>query len=92
MVKVNWKRNNKTTKIKDKFLEDNELHQLLDYAYTKNFRYATLIEWLYLTGMRIGEALALNWDDITSAQTKLKLLLECARSPCLLLEYPYTKN
>ncbi len=68
MVKVNWKRNNKTTKIKDKFLEDDELHQLLDYAYTKNFRYATLIEWLYLTGMRIGEALALNWDDITSAE------------------------
>lgn len=65
-IKVNWKRSNKTTKIKDKFLEDNELHQLLDYAYAKNFRYATLIEWLYLTGMRIGEALALDWSDVTS--------------------------
>lgn len=65
-IKINWKRSNKTTKIKDKFLEDNELHQLLDYAYAKNFRYATLIEWLYLTGMRIGEALALDWSDVTS--------------------------
>lgn len=64
-IKVNWKRSSSPTKIKDKFLEDDELKILLDYAYKKNFRYGTLIEWLYLTGMRIGEALALHWSDIS---------------------------
>lgn len=67
-IKVNWKRSGKSVKIKDKFLEDNELEKLLNYAYKKNFRYATLIEWLYLTGMRIGEALALQWSDINCTE------------------------
>lgn len=63
-VKVNWKKHNSSTKIRDKFLEQSELELLLNYAYQKNLRYALLIEWLYLTGMRVGEALALHWDDI----------------------------
>lgn len=63
-VKVNWKQHNSSTKIRDKFLEQSELELLLNYAYQKNLRYALLIEWLYLTGMRVGEALALHWDDI----------------------------
>lgn len=63
-VKVNWKQHNSSTKIRDKFLEQSELELLLNYSYQKNLRYALLIEWLYLTGMRVGEALALHWEDI----------------------------
>ncbi|HJA73141.1 MAG TPA: site-specific integrase [Candidatus Limosilactobacillus faecipullorum] len=48
----------------DKFLEQNELDNILKYAYEQNVRYASLCEWLYLTGMRVGEATALNYHDI----------------------------
>lgn len=63
-AKISWKQKTTAPKIKDKFLEKDELKALLDYSYKKNLRYALLIEWLYLTGMRIGEALALDWSDI----------------------------
>ena len=63
-AKVSWKQKTTAPKIKDKFLEKEELDTLLEYSYKRNLRYALLIEWLYLTGMRIGEALALDWSDI----------------------------
>lgn len=63
-AKVSWKQKTTAPKIKDKFLEEEELDTLLEYSYKRNLRYALLIEWLYLTGMRIGEALALDWGDI----------------------------
>lgn len=63
-AKVSWKQKTTAPKIKDKFLEKEELDTLLEYSYKRNLRYALLIEWLYLTGMRIGEALALDWGDI----------------------------
>ena len=49
---------------RNKFLETDELNKLLEYAYAHNHNYATLCEWLYQTGMRCGEALALNVKDI----------------------------
>ncbi|MDC7953562.1 tyrosine-type recombinase/integrase [Liquorilactobacillus mali] len=49
---------------KNKFLDQNELKSLLHYTYEKNYMYGCLFEWLYLTGMRAGEALALNKNDI----------------------------
>ena len=36
----------------------------MSYAYKHAKRVAPLIEWLYLTGMRLGEAAALSFDDI----------------------------
>ena len=45
---------------RNKFLETDELNRLLKYAYDRNHTYAVLCEWLYQTGMRCGEALALK--------------------------------
>lgn len=53
-----------TTKIKGKFLEQSEYEMLVEYLEKHNQRYAILCQWLYLTGMRAGEALALQKDDI----------------------------
>lgn len=53
-----------TSSTHNKFLEANELNRLLKYAYAHNHTYAVLCEWLYQTGMRCGEALALGVDDI----------------------------
>ena len=63
-VELNFKREFKTEKIKDKFLEDNEYKKIIDYTEKHNERYSLLFQWLYLTGMRPGEALALQKSDI----------------------------
>jgi integrase len=49
---------------RNKFLETDELNRLLKYAYDRNHTYAVLCEWLYQTGMRCGEALALSMADV----------------------------
>lgn len=63
-VELNFKREFKTEKIKDKFLEDDEYKKIIDYTEKHNERYSLLFQWLYLTGMRPGEALALQKSDI----------------------------
>lgn len=55
---------NESSNTKNKFLDSDELAILLEYTYHKNTMYGYLFEWLYLTGMRAGEALALNKGDI----------------------------
>lgn len=62
-IDIQWKKSG-PVKITDKFLEQNELTMVLKYAWTKNKSYGALLEWLYQTGMRIGEAVALKWDNI----------------------------
>ncbi|MBE8863731.1 tyrosine-type recombinase/integrase, partial [Enterococcus faecium] len=37
------------------------------YTESHNIRYSLLFQWLYLTGMRPGEAIALNKEDVTLA-------------------------
>ena len=54
-------------RIEDKFLESSELAALL--AGMKITRWKLLTEFLALSGLRIGEALALNNDDITDVIT-----------------------
>lgn len=49
--------------IEEKFLEDDE-YKLVIAAFEDNKRYHQLFEWQYLTGMRIGEVLALRKSDI----------------------------
>ena len=49
--------------IEEKFLEDDEYKTVIN-AFKKNKRYKLLFEWQYLTGMRIGEVLALRKSDI----------------------------
>lgn len=63
-VVIDYKRETKTTKIKDKFLEDEEYQKLINFTAGHNKRYCLLFEWLYLTGMRPGEATALYKDDV----------------------------
>lgn len=49
-------------KIENKFLEDDEYKLVIENC--ENIRYRNLFEWMYLTGMRIGEVLALRKSDI----------------------------
>ena len=66
-VSIDYKRESKTLKIKEKFLEDDEYEKLVSYTESHNIRYSLLFQWLYLTGMRPGEAIALNKEDVTLA-------------------------
>ena len=63
-VELNYKKEFKTAKIKDKYLKDDEYQSLIDYTMNHNERYGLLFQWLYLTGMRPGEATALYKSDI----------------------------
>ena len=49
--------------IEEKFLEDDE-YNLVIAAFNDNKRYKSLFQWQYLTGMRIGEVLALRKSDV----------------------------
>lgn len=51
------------SKIENKFLEDDEYKAVIA-AFDDNKRYQLLFEWQYLTGMRIGEVLALRKSDV----------------------------
>lgn len=63
-VELNYKKEFKTAKIKDKYLKDDEYQSLINYTTNHNERYGLLFQWLYLTGMRPGEATALYKSDI----------------------------
>jgi integrase len=52
--------------ISDKYLESREVKILLENM--ENERYRDLTEFLVLTGLRIGEALALNIDDVDTKE------------------------
>lgn len=52
-------------KIQDKFLEEDELKKLLTYMkMTERWHWYYLTQFLVLTGLRIGEATALNMSDV----------------------------
>lgn len=65
-VELNYKKEFKTAKIKDKYLEDVEYDSIIRFSMNHNERYGLLFQWLYLTGMRPGEATALMKEDIDS--------------------------
>lgn len=69
-VKITYKREEQKTRIKDKFLEDDEYKRLVQYTMNHNERYGLLFQWLYLTGMRFGEAAALQSSDIIISDTR----------------------
>lgn len=50
--------------IVDKFLTDEELKIVISGCYARGERYGHFCEFLYLTGMRFGEAAALQWKNI----------------------------
>lgn len=63
-VDLNFKHDSSPQKIHDKYLEDDEYSRVIEYTMRKNIRYGLFFQWLYLTGMRAGEAIALQKDDI----------------------------
>ncbi|MDT2599437.1 tyrosine-type recombinase/integrase [Enterococcus hulanensis] len=63
-VQVDYKKEFKTVKIKDKYLEDTEYESIISFTMAHNERYGLLFQWLYLTGMRPGEATALLKTDV----------------------------
>ncbi|HJF54446.1 MAG TPA: site-specific integrase [Limosilactobacillus coleohominis] len=60
---VNWKKN-APKQVDQKFLEDDELHRVLNYVYSKDEQQGAIFEWQYLTGMRIGEVLGMQVRNI----------------------------
>lgn len=65
-AEVTYKNEDNVLDTEEKFLDDDELHQVLDYMYSRSPHYGRLCEFLYLTGMRIGEATSLYPKDIVT--------------------------
>nr|DAL95509.1 MAG TPA: Integrase [Caudoviricetes sp.] len=72
-VELNYKKEFKTAKIKDKYLEDVEYDSIIRFSMDHNERYGLLFQWLYLTGMRPGEATALMKDDVSLTNKTAKI-------------------
>lgn len=63
-LEINWKRNNSAKSIEDKYLDDDEVKQVLEAVRAINPVHADVLMWQYLTGMRIGEVLALQVKNV----------------------------
>lgn len=76
MLEVSIKSKPKTIeqihKMKNKYLEKDELENVIRFTRERNERYANLLEFIALTGTRVGEALALKFDDITENNIPIK--------------------
>lgn len=62
--KVKKRKDNRKVRIQDKYLEKEQLQKLIVCMFNKR-QYSLLTEFLALSGVRIGEAIALTMDDIT---------------------------
>lgn len=63
-VKIRYRKEDGSAKPRDKFLEEDELKKVLEFEYQAGNPYGRFCEFLYLTGLRYGEAAALTPDDI----------------------------
>ena len=62
---IEWKPYNKKGDISKKYLDDDELKKTLRYIAKRSQVQADVLEWEYLSGMRIGEILSLRLNDLT---------------------------
>lgn len=63
-VELKYKKENNAS-VKSFFLEDSEYDELIELTANHNLRYSLLFQWLYLNGLRAGEALGMKHSDIT---------------------------
>ncbi|MDF9446100.1 tyrosine-type recombinase/integrase, partial [Limosilactobacillus mucosae] len=63
--------------IEDKYLDDEEVKQVLEAVRSVNPMYADVLLWQYLTGMRIGEVLALQAKKIFQEDGKWFVKIDC---------------
>lgn len=85
-LEINWKRNNSAKSIEDKYLDDEEVKQVLEAVRSVNPIYADVLLWQYLTGMRIGEVLALQAKKIFQENGQWFVKIDCT------LEYIYKRK
>lgn len=85
-LEINWKRNNSAKSIEDKYLDDDEVKQVLEAVRSVNPIYADVLLWQYLTGMRIGEVLALQAKKIFQENGQWFVKIDCT------LEYIYKRK
>lgn len=68
-LQINWPKNRHVPTTEEKFLEDDELEDVLNFIETKTnspyaHTYRSIFEWQSLTGMRVGEAATLYVHNI----------------------------
>lgn len=85
-LEINWKRNNSAKSIEDKYLDDDEVKQVLEAVRAINPVHADVLTWQYLTGMRIGEVLALQVKNVFLENGKWFVKIDCT------LEYSYKRK
>lgn len=69
---INWRNERKApTAITDKYLTPKEYKTIINYTKKKNPDFADLFQWLYLTGMRCGEAVVLKPSDFYQDNGKI---------------------
>ena len=85
-LEINWKRNNSAKSIEDKYLDDDEVKQVLEAVRAVKPVYADVLLWQYLTGMRIGEVLALQVKNVFLENGKWFVKIDCT------LEYSYKRK
>ncbi|MEO5285907.1 MAG: tyrosine-type recombinase/integrase, partial [Limosilactobacillus sp.] len=76
-LEINWKRDNSAKSIEDKYLDDDEVKQVLEAVRAINLVYADVLMWQYLTGMRIGEVLALQVKKVFQEAGKWFVKIDC---------------
>lgn len=64
-----WADSEKKSRIEGRYLEKHELRAVLDHQTTDEVR--LVIEFLALTGMRVGEMIALNKEDVTADEIRI---------------------
>ncbi len=85
-LEINWKRNNSAKSIENKYLDDDEVKQVLEAVRAVNPVHADVLMWQYLTGMRIGEVLALQVKKVFQENGQWFVKIDCT------LEYNFKRK